>query len=594
MKLEELKQREPFGENWVVDSRAGKNCYNVHNTSGIEAEMRLIPSYDGCFEELKKLQKIGVESDTSAEIFSFGSFEEMSFNEAETDGDSTTLEHGADKLMYIYVISEKLQGIEEFFDKTAPTSKMITQLAQDIASALMCYERENICHGVISYSSIGVKNGRYKLIYSGIKNLDFIDYTMSRKEYKYYYFAAPEVLKGDFGIKGDIYSLGLVLYSLFNFKRLPFMPSKNERYMLPENAELKAFNKRISNPNEKFAAPLYADESFASIISRCCSFNENERYSSIASLVEDISNVNAENRVIEYPNFLSVGSVDKKQNDFQEVYTPKADNPVTSAVADDNDNKKSDDDELIYTMGAQAYYTQAMANIRSNRHVKVDENLLNKIDEVGKRISDKYGFESNEFIKFAQKVKDYENLKDIVGGLQRDNNRRKNIIKGLIGVGAAAVIAVVILLFKTNTFYVNQGNYNYIYQKNLLDTVECFKTVSCNNLIKDGNRLYYIDLSNNQIFSTSARNGEDDVQVTEDTAKHFKIKGDYIYYINLSDSNKLYRINKDGTDNKCIYDEPCVSLTVEKKNIKFSLESNPAEYLLFDTKTEEIKNAIIK
>ncbi|MGM9936416.1 MAG: DUF5050 domain-containing protein, partial [Candidatus Ornithomonoglobus sp.] len=195
--------------------------------------------------------------------------------------------------------------------------------------------------------------------------------------------------------------------------------------------------------------------------------------------------------------------------------------------------------------------------------------------------------------KFIEKVQAYEKLQDSVTGLKKGNKKRQTIIKILIGVAAAAVIAGVVLTLNTNTFYINQGQYDRIYRRNLFGSVECFKSVSCDSLLKDGGRLYYIKSEDGKIYSTSAKNGADEVLITDDSAAEFKIVDGYIYYINNSDGQKLYRITTDGNNRGVISDEACISISVDKKNIEFINASNPEEPKLFDTKSGVTKDEYI-
>ena len=58
----------------------------------------------------------------------------------------------------------------------------------------------------------------------------------------------------------------------------------------------------------------------------------------------------------------------------------------------------------------------------------------------------------------------------------------------------------------------------------------------------DGNTTYYVNWNmNGKIFKT-----EDNVQslVCKDAASWLEINGDYLYYKNLLNNGKLYRINK--------------------------------------------------
>lgn len=255
---------------------------------------------------------------------------------------------------------------------------------------------------------------------------------------------------------------------------------------------------------------------------------------------------------------------------------------------------KEEIDQNIYTMGAQAYYTEAMSQLRSNRHVQVDESILQEIDKVSKKLSDKYGYESHEYRKFLQKLKDYENKADELRRLGKQNKFRSVLMKILIGLAAAAVIVLVFFLFNTTSFFANQGQYNHIYKRNVMGTVELFKEVPAQTVIKKGGRIYYINLNDAHIYSISAKDGSDEVRLGNDEVINFVIIGDYICYINHSDGGKLYEMTLDGTDRAKVFDEKCRSISNEGKTVEIIPENDPSNPQSYNPKNGELKKAVVE
>ncbi len=251
-------------------------------------------------------------------------------------------------------------------------------------------------------------------------------------------------------------------------------------------------------------------------------------------------------------------------------------------------------DQNIYTMGAQAYYTEAMSQLRSNRHVQVDESILQEIDKVSQKLSDKYGYESHEYRKFLQKLKDYENKADELRRLGRENKFRSVLMKILIGLVAVAVIVLVFFLFNTTSFFANQGQYNHIYKRNVMGTVEMFKEVPAKTVIKKGGRLYYINMNDNHIYSISAKDGGDEIRLGNDVVTNFVLIGDYICYINESDGGKLYEMTVDGTDRTKVYDGKCRSISNEGKTVEFIPENDPGNPQSYNPKSGELKKAVVE
>ena len=579
-----LRGEEPLCRDWFISSYNGrKNCfdiYTVKNRVGFEADMKVIvlpkdKNADRYFGILDSVRELGSKNDCFLKLFGYN---------------SVRAESGQ---LVIYAIYEKAEDVRSIFEKTRLISKMITELAQDVAGVLKDCEKSGIYHGGISLDTVYISGNKYKLgnfgesellAEAGLSGTDNPDY-----------FSAPEKKKD---IRSDLYSLGLIIYSLYNFDRLPFVPTKDERYFLPEDADETAYKKRMTASENRFPNPLYADAVVIELINKCCEFNPEERYASVDKLIEkleDAKNSINLNRVVEYPNFSSLRAKrDQEETDmYEEEEIDISENVTKGNDISPTPKSQAQEDNGFYTMGAQEMYNAAMRSIRSNRHIHIDESVLQDIEKTERRIAEKYGVDSAHYRKFIEKVRSLENLKDDVERLKKDNAKRSVIIKILICVAAVAVVIGVIFALNTNTFYINQGQYHRIYRKNLFGTVECFKSVSCNGLLKDKNRLYYIKSEDNKIYSTSAKNGADEVLIADDAASAFKIVDEYIYYINLSDGQKLYRVDTDGNNREAISNEACISISVDKKNIVFINASDPSSPKLYDTESETIKDEYI-
>ena len=96
------------------------------------------------------------------------------------------------------------------------------------------------------------------------------------------------------------------------------------------------------------------------------------------------------------------------------------------------------------------------------------------------------------------------------------------------------------------------------YQVNWTDSRKSITYTTPTGMKCRDNKLYDISLKNDE-----KRN------ITEDKVSEFKIIGDYIYYINTSDKNCLYRLNKSSTETQKIYEKGCKNLSIESKNLLF-------------------------
>lgn len=94
-------------------------------------------------------------------------------------------------------------------------------------------------------------------------------------------FMAPEVYhKGIYGQASEIYSLGIVMYSMLNEAMLPFTN---------ENTPTKAIKMRLNG--EKLPPPLNCNSGLWDCISKMCAYNVDERfdtYEDALSALEEI------------------------------------------------------------------------------------------------------------------------------------------------------------------------------------------------------------------------------------------------------------------------------------------------------------------
>ena len=98
-------------------------------------------------------------------------------------------------------------------------------------------------------------------------------------------YMAPEVYRGEGGdIRSDIYSLGVVMYSLFNGDRLPFLPAHGR---VSEEDNNVARDQRLSGkevPPIKGMDPLLSE-----ILLKCLRYRPQDRYQSMETLNNDIT-----------------------------------------------------------------------------------------------------------------------------------------------------------------------------------------------------------------------------------------------------------------------------------------------------------------
>ena len=156
-------------------------------------------------------------------------------------------------------------------------SEEILKLGKDMCSALEVCEKKKIIHRDIKIDNIFLsENGDYKLGDFGIaRQLEATQGEMSKKGTVLY--MAPEVFRGEnYDKTVDIYSLGIVLYRLFNKNRAPFFPN----YPDP----IKFSDKEVANARrlKGDALPdiIGISAELNAVLKKACAFKPSDRYQS--------------------------------------------------------------------------------------------------------------------------------------------------------------------------------------------------------------------------------------------------------------------------------------------------------------------------
>ncbi|MBR3200925.1 MAG: protein kinase [Mogibacterium sp.] len=166
----------------------------------------------------------------------------------------------------------------------------VVKLGIDMCKALETCHKKNIIHRDIKPQNIFISdNGDFKLGDFGIaRTMEKTTGGMSKKgTYKY---MAPEVFRGEhYDSTVDIYSLGIVLYSLLNGNRGPFLPPPPAR--VTPNDEEAARMRRFRG--EPFPAPRDASPMLAYIIQKASAAYPGMRYQTAEEMRRDLESYQA-------------------------------------------------------------------------------------------------------------------------------------------------------------------------------------------------------------------------------------------------------------------------------------------------------------
>ena len=188
----------------------------------------------------------------------------------------------------ILIRMEYVKSLSQYLTEKQMTQEEAITLGIDLCSALDICSRHGIIHRDIKDENIFINDdGVFKLGDFGIAmRLSTAGRTALMQGTPHY--MAPEVFHGEkYDAAVDIYSLGIVMYRLFNHCRLPFMPPYPD--VIKTGDSEKALVKRMSG--EQFQMPDQANQTLSKIIMKACSYRAENRYTSPGIMKHDLERV---------------------------------------------------------------------------------------------------------------------------------------------------------------------------------------------------------------------------------------------------------------------------------------------------------------
>lgn len=187
----------------------------------------------------------------------------------------------------ILIKMEFVIPLSKYVEAKNLTKEMIINLGIDICSGLKLCHDNGIIHRDIKDSNIFIsENNHFKIGDFGAATNLASEGAVTRIGTPYY--MAPEVILNynheSYDKTVDIYSLGIVLYRLFNKLRFPFVPLNDKEVTF--NSKEMAQARRVDG--EELPEPCDADDKLWKIIKKACEHNPKERYSSVDDLKFDL------------------------------------------------------------------------------------------------------------------------------------------------------------------------------------------------------------------------------------------------------------------------------------------------------------------
>ncbi|MBE6573053.1 MAG: hypothetical protein E7652_01520 [Ruminococcaceae bacterium] len=239
----------------------------------------------------------------------------------------------------IFIRMELLRSFKSYLDEHTPSEEEVIKIGIDIATALEVCESKSIIHRDIKPANIFIDDfGNFRLGDFGIaKELEKTSGAASMKGT--FSFMAPEVAQGKrYDLTVDIYSLGLVLYSLLNNNRPPFTdPYAPE---LTYNDRKNANDRRLAG--EPLPAPCNASPELANIILCACAFDPSKRFKTPTALKNALRSC-GKNGAIPF----TVPNKPKDSIDETVAVNRSSVMPAVSKSADFTNKKKSSKKPLI-------------------------------------------------------------------------------------------------------------------------------------------------------------------------------------------------------------------------------------------------------
>ncbi|BCN32357.1 protein kinase domain-containing protein [Anaeromicropila herbilytica] len=307
MNEKKLHEFEPLWNSWYIDSLIGEGSFGsvyriVREEFGEKYYSALkVISIPKNQNEIKQVYFEGMDNESASHYFSeivediYKEIVLMSKLKGKTNivsyEDHQILKRKDEVGYDILIRMELLQGLNEYATNKKMTNLEVIKMGKDICNALILCQKQDIMHRDIKPDNIFVsKDGDFKLGDFGIaKKVEKTESAMSIKGS--YEYMAPEVYLGkEYDSRVDIYSLGIVLYTFLNNRKIPFIPA--EAQVIRHGERQEALRSRFRG--ESIPKPVLASEALSNVVLKAIDYDPNKRYMSAEEFLEALSNLKEE------------------------------------------------------------------------------------------------------------------------------------------------------------------------------------------------------------------------------------------------------------------------------------------------------------
>ena len=279
----------------------------------------------------------------------------------------------------LYIFTEELTSLEELMKTKTFAEDEVVDFGIQMSEMLETLEAKNIFHGNISPKNIFVTaDGRYKI--GG-----FTDFEGKITDTS---FVAPEVYKQEnVDYTTDIYSVGIIMYTMCNGGKIPFESDSCDR----KNACEERFS------GKAVTAPSEGDEKLKSVIVIACQPNNANRWKNAGNIKNALTSIKTEigtSSPVPNPDVVVPENTDFDGNVFEEYdYDEFEDTEPTEPQDnfDDKDEVQTVEDAVLdneFKGGEQLGIAEVLAGEES---LPVDGNAPVDADEVSESDADENG-----------------------------------------------------------------------------------------------------------------------------------------------------------------------------------------------------------
>ena len=180
----------------------------------------------------------------------------------------------------VFILMELLTPLNIWLREKNISEQLVIKIGVDILTALEYCANKGIIHRDIKMDNVLVnKNDVFKLGDFGESRFSTNIVTRSHNPHGAEAYAAPETIRGEFSIKSDMYSLGIMMYYLLNEETFPYMKldDKNLDDVEYNNACEEACRTR-NRSTDPLPPPINGSLAMKSIIVKCCHPDTTKRY----------------------------------------------------------------------------------------------------------------------------------------------------------------------------------------------------------------------------------------------------------------------------------------------------------------------------